>query len=368
MRRWVLVISAAFAIQLISAGSLSAASFQGLGFLPGGGGSVAKDVSGDGSVVVGYGDSANSSNEAFRWTAGGGIEGLGDLAGGLFLSEASSISADGSTIVGFSYSANGREAFRWTASEDMVDLGDLPGSFRSMANGVSADGSVIVGYSFGSNSMAFYWTNNGGMVPLGNGSDYVNLSVEAISSDGLTVIGQGGSHAARWTAQEGMVSLGLLPGVTSGNSYAYDVSADGSVIVGDSSSLVALHNEAFRWTSDAGMIGLGLPDGAYSSKANGVSADGSIVVGYFYDGDVKAFIWDSINGMRDIADILAAEGIDMTGWELDGASAVSADGRFIVGTGYNPAGDREAWIAEIPEPATLSLLGVGFFALLRRRR
>ncbi len=116
------------------------------------------------------------------------------------------------------------------------------------------------------------------------------------------------------------------------------------------------------------MIGLGIPTGGFSSKANGVSADGSTVVGYFYDGEGKAFIWDSINGMRDIADILAAEGIDMTGWRLNGANAISADGRFIVGSGMNPAGDQEAWIAEIPEPATLSLLGIGFVGLLRRRR
>ncbi len=206
MRRWVLVISAAVAIQLTLAGSLSAASFQGLGFLSGGGRSFAHDVSGDGSVVVGYGFLANG-REAFRWTAGGGIEGLGDLAGGIFFGEASSISADGSTIVGFSFSANGREAFRWTQGQGMVGLGDLPGSsFRSMAQGVSADGSTVVGYSLGSDAMAFYWTTSGGMVPLGNGSGYVGLSVEAVSSDGLTVVGwgavmqQGGRKRMAWLA------------------------------------------------------------------------------------------------------------------------------------------------------------------------
>ncbi len=373
MRRCVLVISAVVAIQLCSAGVLSAASFTRLGFLPGGGKSFANDVSADGSVVVGYGGSSNSSTEAFRWTAGGGIEGLGDLAGGSFWGEASSISADGSTIVGYSISTNGMEAFRWTEGQGMIGLGDLPGlSFRSEAVGVSADGSVIVGSGIARDGRTFYWTTNGGMVPLGNGSGYVSLSVEAVSGDGLTVVGEGGfdgnTRAASWTEDDGMVSLGQLGGEIDNRSFAYDVSADGSVIVGDSSSLVALHDEAFRWTADEGMIGLGLPTGAYSSKANGVSADGSIVVGYFYDGESKAFIWDSINGMRDIADILAAEGIDLTGWELGGANAISADGRFIVGSGVNPTGSPEAWVAEIPEPASLSLLGAGFVALLRRRR
>ncbi len=58
-------------------------SFQGLGDLTGGGvGSFASGVSGDGSVVVGRSFGA-SGTEAFRWTSGGGMVGLGDLTGGL---------------------------------------------------------------------------------------------------------------------------------------------------------------------------------------------------------------------------------------------------------------------------------------------
>jgi probable HAF family extracellular repeat protein len=61
-----------------------AASFQGLGDLSGGSFySYANGVSADGSVVVGRGSSANG-NEAFRWTQGTGMVGLGDLSGGIF--------------------------------------------------------------------------------------------------------------------------------------------------------------------------------------------------------------------------------------------------------------------------------------------
>ncbi|MCH7603269.1 MAG: hypothetical protein IIB54_10920, partial [Planctomycetes bacterium] len=57
-------------------------SFQGLGDLPGGSiSSGAWGVSADGSVVVGV-SSSTSGQEAFRWTSGGGMVGLGDLAGG----------------------------------------------------------------------------------------------------------------------------------------------------------------------------------------------------------------------------------------------------------------------------------------------
>jgi len=56
----------------------------GLGDLPGGSfSSYADGVSANGSVVVGYGNSANG-NEAFRWTQGTGMVGLGDLSGGIF--------------------------------------------------------------------------------------------------------------------------------------------------------------------------------------------------------------------------------------------------------------------------------------------
>jgi hypothetical protein len=40
------------------------------------------------------------------------------------------------------------------------------------------------------------------------------------------------------------------------------------------------------------------------------------------------------------------------------AADISADGQTIVGTGINPAGFHEGWVATIPEPT------MGFFACL----
>ncbi|MFN9735084.1 MAG: HAF repeat/PEP-CTERM domain-containing protein, partial [Microcystis sp.] len=74
------------------------------------------------------------------------FQGLGDLPGGGFNSRATGVSADGSVVVGRGFSANGGQAFRWTQGTGMVGLGDLPeGIFYSSAAGVSADGSVVVG-------------------------------------------------------------------------------------------------------------------------------------------------------------------------------------------------------------------------------
>jgi probable HAF family extracellular repeat protein len=64
--------------------------------------------------------------------------------------------------------------------------------------------------------------------------------------------------------------LGVPP--DGGYSYAYDVSADGAVVVGGT------NGRAFRWTASGGMQDLGTL-GRNGSLAWGVSADGAVVVG-----------------------------------------------------------------------------------------
>src|SRR5207253_5636201 len=89
-----------------------------------------------------------NGSEAFRWTAGGGMVGLGDLPGGIFESDAGGVSDDGTVVVGRSFASSDFEAYRWTAATGMVGLGDLPGGGSySAAYGESGDGSVVVGQS-----------------------------------------------------------------------------------------------------------------------------------------------------------------------------------------------------------------------------
>jgi probable HAF family extracellular repeat protein len=369
--------------------------FTGLGFLPGGSfsRSFAHGVSADGSVVVGESSSVNSPAEAFRWTQGTGMVGLGFLPGGgpsanlNAGSNALGISADGSVVVGYSNIPNvngGYEAFRWTQATGMVGLGDLPGGiFDSKATGVSADGSVVVGNGTGFYGTAFRWTQATGMVGLGylpGGGYYAASYASGVSANGSVVVGVSTSangtealvwqEAFRWTQGTGMVGLGDLPG-GSFWSNAQNVSADGSVVVGQSSG--AYGYEAFRWTQGTGMIGLGfLPVGGFSvSAATGVSADGSVVVGHSGSGEV--FIWNSTQGMRSLREILTNDyGLNLTGWTLTGTGTtrISADGLTIVGSGTNPSGNTEAWIARlnpqnnpsVPEPS--SILGLGLFSLV----
>ena len=73
--------------------------------------------------------------------------------------------------------------------------------------------------------------------------------------------------------------------------------------------------------------------------------------------------------MRSLSEVLTVDfGVDLTGWQLVEACAVSADGLTIVGYGYNPDGYPEAWIATIPEPSVIGLATLGALGILLLRR
>ena len=359
---------------------VSAASFQGLGDLPNGDYlSHAYGVSGDGTTVVGHSKSGLGIQEGFRWTQETGMIGLGQLPDATHGSAAISVSFDGSVIGGQSYySSNGNEkqAFRWTQSTGMVGLGYLyTGSHESTIYGVSGDGSILAGWGGHSvyKDQPFFWTQQTGMVHIGNLG--ANAHAKAISSNGNVIIGNGqspsGGQVFYWTQTNGMVGIGDLSGGIF-QSIANGTNSDGSVIVGMGNSSLGL--EAFRWTEAEGMIGLGdLSGGAFCSNAWDVSADGSIIVGEGTTSTTalgnEAFIWDASNGIQNLKDVLVNNhGLDLTGWTLATATGISADGLTIVGFGSNPDGYTEAWIAEIPEPATISLMAVGALTMLRRRK
>lgn len=81
-----------------------------------------------------------------------------------------------------------------------------------------------------------------------------------------------------------------------------------------------------------------------------------------------AFIWDAAHGTRNLKDVLAAEGADLTGWnrlcdDLRGTgehgdgffdiTGISEDGRWITGTGAK-SGVRHAYVAYLNEAPSVS--------------
>ena len=77
----------------------------------------------DGAAAVVVGKASDAGGDvAFIWDATNGMVGLGDLAGGSFISRAWGVSADGTTVVGHSSSASGTKAFIWDAVNGMREL------------------------------------------------------------------------------------------------------------------------------------------------------------------------------------------------------------------------------------------------------
>jgi probable HAF family extracellular repeat protein len=382
--RWLGSGSLALGLASFAAAASAVPVFHSVGDLPGGTHvSTATDVSADGRVVVGGSDSA-AGFQAYYWTEGAGMVGLGaEASGDIHSTQSSGASSDGSVVVGTGLHTDvltpGFEAFRWTQAGGLVGLGDLPGGrLRSTALDVSADGSVVVGSSdsgFVGMSEAFIWTAAAGMVGLGDlPGGAVRLSTaHAVSADGLVVVGSGhsasGTEAFRWTAAGGMIGLGDLAG-GGFESIAYDVSADKAVIVGSALSVSGV--EAFIWTQAGGMVGLGdLPGGGFGSTAWAVSADGSVVVGHATTAaGQEAFIWTAGEGMRLLKDVIEdVYGIDLGDWRLESALGISADGLTIAGRGISPGTNADmGWrFSVVPEPGTALLLLSGILGLAARR-
>lgn len=339
----------------------SRASFRGLGDLEGGHDrSAVFATSADGSVIVGSSHSWDGS-EPCRWTSDEGLVGLRDPWGaGVRDGNANSVSRDGKVIVGWRQSGINPiydEAFRWTETGGMVGLGDIAdGTPGSNAFDVSANGSTVVGFVHNSlgGRVAVRWDANEDPFPLG----YLTIEPRsswalAVSTNGRVIVGTSysvsGIEAFRWTKRAGMIGLGDLPsGVF--KSQALGVSANGQVIVGFGSTLYG--QRAFKWTRQTGMVELVDPESGFEAKALAVSANGAVIVGTggtHGPFSFEAFIWDSVNGMRLLKDVLAADfGLDLLSWRLKAATDVSPDGSTIVGHGSNPDGSYEGWVAGVP--------------------
>lgn len=323
--------------------------FRGLGFLPGGSVSGAFAVTPNGSVVVGY-SGTPIGDRAFRWSLQSGMQSLGILPGSVD-SRGVGVSADGSMVAGYASSLTGYRAFRW-ANGVMTDIGTLPGGDYAIAGAISDDGSVIVGYSkfagpTGVAFRAFRWTEAGGMANLDTLPGGSFSFGQGVSGNGAVAIGVGDSEesfdfrAVRWSNAEGVTNLGTLP---DGNyTVAFGVNTDGSAVVGY--GRCGAEKCAFRWTSAGGLESLGAFPDADVTIARSVSADGSVVVGSSEAPSAdRAFLWTKALGLVDLNTYLMARGIDLNGWTLTAAYAVSADGLTIVGVGIH-SGKQEAWVA-----------------------
>lgn len=168
----------------------------------------------------------------------------------------------------------------------IVNIGDLPQHEGSMVYAVSDDGSAAAGQSLKHHlPSVFRWTATGGIENLGSIPE-CRPAATAMSADGSLVAGFcGGFEDLRpilWSAATGMMSL-PFPGGLETNTAVKAMTPDGSVLVGFSQwSVFWTEQEAARWVQGRNgwvLEQLGKPSGAWLAAANGVSADGEVLVG-----------------------------------------------------------------------------------------
>ena len=362
-----------------------ALEFFRLGAISVGGWSTPFSVNANGSVVVGYSD-----NRAFRWSDSTGMQNLGLVSSLDSQSGAHGVSANGEVVVGFSNdnsgSAGSTKSFMWSQSGGMQVLDSY--NFLGTPMGISGDGNVVCGTGGGRGGARWTATTgtqtlNEGIPSSGGVANFQFAFPTAISSDGNFLVGGGSlsgtKRAYRWSMSGGtqlLPSTSLLVPHT-----AKGVSADGSVSVGygiDNNG----RETAFRWDQAGGLLSLGTlgtESHMMGSIANSVSGDGLAVVG---ESANQAFIWSAANGMQSLQTILTNQGIDLSGWNLSTATAISLDGSTIVGsasksirTGTGKQGITTTYteafvVTGIPEPSSLSLLALGgvVVALGRRKK
>ena len=170
----------------------------------------------------------------------------------------------------------------------------------------------------------FYWLPTKGVIYVGG------QKAEAVSLSGDTIAGtaydaRNVTQAAIWQrAAEWRLLGSVVPNAVPCDallSSTYDTSEDGKVIVG-----LAWNGcnfaRAFRWEESTGMVDLGTLTAGLSTRANGISGDGHVIVG-----------WQDTGGGRRGARWVDGKQTFFTGPSgiIGEAHAANRDGSIVVG-------------------------------------
>jgi len=308
-------------------------SLQDLGTLGGGTSSHGTAIN-DNGTGVGFSTVTGGATHAFRWTAGGGIQDLGNVGGGQ----------------SFAYDVNNAEnvvgqttvrAFRWTSGGGMV-LIDSPnlGEARDLNETNEGVGSRIVG----SEERAVRWTSaDVPSAPFGS-SDTQGVAI----NDNNEFVGPNFGGVSGYFSSGGpRTNLGLfLP--TDLNNSREIVGA-----VGDMAALLDFD------TNNTTLLGkLSLTD-TYS-QALGINENGTIVG---ISAGTGAFIYDSsMGGLGNLSSMLAT---GYSGWTILAAEDINNLGQ-IIGVGRFDGVDLAVILTTaVPEPGTLLLATLAIAGYLR---
>jgi probable HAF family extracellular repeat protein len=223
-------------------------------------------------------------------------------------------------------------------AEDKALLIELPSG--TLPKDINSSGVVVGELTSGG---GFYWQATKGVIYVGG------QTATAVSLTGDTIAGtaydaRNVTQAAIWQrAAEWRLLGSIAPNAVPCDallSSTYDTSYDGKVIVG-----LAWNGcnfaRAFRWEESTGMVDLGTLTQGTSTRANGISGDGRVIVGWQQvPSGRRGTRW--IDGKQEI--LTGPSGI------IGEAHAVNRDGSIIVGQSCefasreNPFANQQAWI------------------------
>ena len=262
---------------------------------------------------------------------------------------------DAGVVVGIS----GAEAVRWDGTT-VTGLGFLPGGTFSYANGIN-NSNVIVGYADDTSGNMRAVTFSGGVATALNlpGTGY--SLANAVSNSGIIVgessVNPDGINPIAFRYSNGVATqISLFGGGT--RSYALGVN-DAGTVVGFGNSV--LGERGFVATGNSPMS-IGVLPGFTGSRARAINNFGVVVGSVSKPGEGRAVIFSG-GVLTDLNSLLPSG----SGWTLLEATGINDAGQ-ITGSGLFDDGVRGFVLTPVPEPATMTALGLGVLALLRRRK
>jgi len=255
----------------------------------------------DAGQVAGTSLNARDLENAFLWSAGGGMLGIPGASGGR--SYGLAINRHGVVTGSFSNAPDdAARPFRWSAAHGIEDLGLAPGLPWPSAGWVLNDAGLIAGAATidDEQTHAIAWTRSGGTVAIDTRGSVESTPVAVgaggeVAGNRLASFDDGGDRPFLWTRAGGMVDLGTGRGTTAWvNAMTPGLHIAGGIGYADG------RQRAMSWTRQGGMRELGT-FGGRSSAARGVNARGQ-VVGFAEDrtGAMRAFVWSAAGGMLDL--------------------------------------------------------------------
>lgn len=245
-------------------------------------------------------------------------------------------------------------------------------------NDVSNQG-LVVGYNEWAGPYSIWTPETGVVDTIGGIAPGNGVGGRAMfSADGNflsgTNNGSQGPEPARYNrTNDTWTALGNL-GYSLDNTYGggYAISGDGNTVVGNAWADTTGYTDAIAWNPTEGMIDLGTLFPGRSTRANAVSQDGSVVVGWQdFNGPWKSAVWrKNAQGGYDPNEyiLLDPQGSATDEFNQMGeCSAISANGVWVGGEG-DFANNGNPWIwseaTGVIDLGTLSAGGNGYVAAI----